>query len=361
MQPSSPTDPTRRYRLVTCLTQAGLEKRDVEVPFERRLDLAAGEVRRLCDLRGPGRIVRLWMTLPLRWRGPVLRDAVLRMYWDGEATPSVECPLGDFFGASFGQPVPFVGDRLAIIGGGFVCQFEMPFAERAVLELENQARRPLRLFFFQVGYFEEARAPARLETFHAQWRRQSPTTDGQPFTALVARGRGRLAGLRVDLQNRSWWLRPPFRKMLVPHAFGLGMLEGPERLRVDGEALAGTGTEDFFLGGWYFEGGAFCAPTHGVTVRSFLSGRVSAYRFFVNDPIPFQQSLELTLDHGARNELPADYAAVAYWYQAEPHAELPGLASPEARRPASPWRNVLQPLVAGAALVALAALVCWLV
>jgi len=314
---------------------------------DRQSDIPARQTITLCDLQGPGRIVRLWITLPVAWRGPVLRDAVLRMFWDNEPTPSVECPLGDFFGASFARPRRVVSDRLAITGGGYVCSFEMPFRERAVITVENQADRPLRLFVFQVGYYAEVPVPAVVETFHARWCRENPTYRDRSFVALDTRGQGRLVGLKLEMQNRSWWLRPPLREMFFPRGLGLGMLEGPERIFIDEDdspSVVGTGTEDFFQGGWYFRGGPFQTPTHGVTVRSFLSGRVSAYRFFLNDPIYFERSIRILFDHGARNDVRADYASVVYWYQREPHSGHPPLPPAEERRPIPVFSNLLQPL-----------------
>jgi len=354
-----------RYRQITCLTEAKIEKRDVVIPSDTRFDIPAGETKRLCDIKGPGRIVRIWVTLPTAGRGPVLRDAVLRMFWDNEDTPSVECPLGDFFGAAFGRPRRFAGERLAIAGGGYVCLFDMPFDQRAVIEVENQSDRDLRLLVFQIGYFEDDAPHQDLQTFHAQWRRENPTTEGKSFTALEAAGKGRLVGLKLDMQNRSWWLSPNIKKMLFPRGLGLGMLEGPETISIDGESapsIVGTGTEDFFQGGWYFKGGVFDTPNHGVTVRSFPTGRVSAYRFLLHDPIPFETSIAVRFDHGVANDMATDYASVAYWYQSEPHSKFPELLPRRDRHPTSTLTNLLQPLLAAAifgGLLAAAALLLW--
>jgi hypothetical protein len=332
-----------RYRQVTCLSRAGIDKRELRVPTDDRLDVPPGAILTLADLQGPGRIVRIWMTTPIINQPRALRDAVLRIFWDDEPHPSVECPLGDFFGASFGQPHPFAGGRLAIQGGAYVSFFEMPFRARARIEVENQAARRLRFLFFHVGYYEQELPEGPIQTFHASWRRQQPTVAGQPFRAVEAQGRGRLVALRMDMQTLGWWLRPPLRAVFFPRGLGLGMLEGPERIRVDGEpAVVGTGAEDFFLGGWYFRGGPFCTATHGVTVRSFLRGRVSAYRMLEHDPIPFERALELDFVHGTDNNSVSDYTATACWYQTEPHQPLPELPGPAQRRPASVWRNLVQ-------------------
>jgi hypothetical protein len=343
-----------RYRQLDCLDRVGLDKRDLVIPSDRRLDIPAGETAVLADLEGPGRIVRFWMTTPWINQPRALRDTVLRIFWDGEGLPSVEVPLGDFFGAAFGRPTPFAGGRIAIQGGACTCFFEMPFARRARIEVENQGSRPQRFLFFHIAWVEGELPPGPVETFHASWRRQNPTRAGRPVSAVRARGRGRLVGLRLDMQNLAWWLRPPFRHAVFPHGLGLGMLEGPELVRFDDEpvpSVVGSGTEDFFLGGWYFRGGAFSTATHGAPVRSILRGRVSAYRHFEFDPIPFERALDLGFVHGTDNNAHADYTAVAYWYQAEPHEPHPPLPPPVERRPSGGWRNLLQwALIANSAL-----------
>jgi len=237
----------------------------------------------------------------------------------------------------------------------------MPFNQAAVFQLRNDSTRTLRTIFFQVAYYEE---PDRLEpeaTLHAQFRRDPAATSHAPFEALSAIGSGRFAGLRVDLQTHTWWLKPPFSAIALPRGFGLGILEGAETISADGLATTGTGTEDYFSGGFYFLGAPFCTPTFGCTHRSFLTGRVSAYRFHSDDPIPFSRSLRVTLDHGLDNSMAADYVSVAYWYQLEPHAPFPALPASRARRPALPWTNPVQwLLVVGVVslLVLAAAYVC---
>lgn len=341
-------DSGRQYRLVT--------SRDDSASGKKYVDVSAGEKLALCRLLGAGRIVRLWLTLPLFRQRHALKDTVLRMYWDGESEPSVEVPLGDFFGAAFGKPARFVSEPLRVVGGAYVSLLEMPFNDGAVLELHNDSDETLRTLFFQVGYYEEPTRADAEPTLHAQFNRESKTTDGKPFTALRAVGAGRLAGLRVDLQARDFWLKPPFSEILLPRGFGLGILEGWERIVVDGDrerALTGTGAEDYFSGGFYFEGGPFSTPSYGSTVRSFFTGRVSAYRFHLDDPIFFGQSLEITLDHGLSNTMTGDYTSVAYWYQREPHATFPPLPDRTRRRPTFPLANPLQwfLLAGGAALV----------
>src|SRR5262249_42282482 len=108
-----------RYLVVT--------SRNVGSATQKQGDIGPQQTRRICQLEGAGRIVRFWMTIPIIGQPHVLKDGVLRIYWDGETTPSVETPLGDFFGATFGRPRPFVSARLVVAGGGYLCRFSMPF------------------------------------------------------------------------------------------------------------------------------------------------------------------------------------------------------------------------------------------
>jgi hypothetical protein len=110
---------------------------------------------------------------------------------------------------------------------------------------------------------------------------------------------------------------------------GLWFLEGDERVFVDGErtpSIVGTGTEDYFSSGWYFDTGPYSSLYHGLTIKDSLSGRVSAYRWHVEDPIPFARSIRFTIEHGGTNDAPrTDYSSVAFWYQTHPHAPFPPL------------------------------------
>ena len=316
----------------------------------KRVVVAPGETHVMARLPGAGLITRVWMTTLLPLRRRALRDLVLRFAWDGEAQPSVECPFGDFFGAPFGREVAYDAGPIGIVGGGFLSRWPMPYAAGARLEVLNDGTATIEPLFYQVTYYELAAPAATRLRFHASWRRENPTRSGAPYTVVEARGAGHYVGCHVALQNREWWLRPGPRGVVFPRGFGLGMLEGPERIWVDDEetaSLQGTGTEDYFGGGWYFAGGPFATPDHGCTVRDVARGRAAAYRLDVAAPLPFGRSLRVELDHGVENRLTADYTSVAYWYQTEPHAPFPVLPPAAARRPSSPVINLVQ---AGAAI-----------
>ena len=222
----------------------------------------------------------------------------------------------------------------------------MPFATRAHLEVTNAGRRPVDPLFYAVTYYELPEPPQTKLRFHCQWRRERPTAPDRPYTILEAAGQGHYVGARLDLQNSENWLRRHPAKAVFPYGLGLGMLEGQERFWVDDDvspSVLGTGTEDFLNAGWYYLGGRFSTPTHGCTVRSWLTGRVSAYRFDIHAPTPFRQHIRVTLDHGIDNIVQADYSSTAYWYQEEPHRPYPMLASSHERSPTRSGRTSRSP------------------
>lgn len=310
----------------------------------KRILLEAGETHAMLDHAGAGVVERVWLTVPPAGLAVALDDLVLRCFWDNEIGPSVEVPLGAFFGAAFGSARQWISRPLSIAGGGFVCRFPMPFTSAARITISNTGARTVDPLFYAIGYRELDRQPAELR-FHAQWRRENPTTPGVPFVVLEAGGRGQFVGCQLWMQNREWWLRLPPAALAFPGGFGLGMLEGVERIWIDGEQeplIIGTGTEDFFNAGWYFWGGRFAAAEHGCLRRDIWAARVAAYRFFLDDPLPFASGLRIALDHGVDNAISADYTSVAYWYQDEPHRAFPALPAPAQRRPSPAFGNRVQ-------------------
>lgn len=327
---------------------------------EKCVDLAPGERFEAADLEGPGLITRIWMTQPAFLNRGALRDVVVKMYWDGEDEPSVLSPLGDLFGATFARPKQYSSAYVSITSGAYNCFFPMPFRERARIIFENQGRGKVRLFFYQVTYVKLDREPAGdVPYFHCLWRRENLGRGDPPFTVLEAQGRGLFLGCHMDMQGAGFpWPLNPLRWQM-PEGFGMGMLEGWERIWIDGAADAepnvhGTGGEDYFNGAWYFTKVPSTWPTHGVTMRNYLTRRVSCYRFHAEMPVAFDEHLKVAIDHGLNNVLPARYDATAYWYQAEPHAPMGELPLPADRSPGGTWRARLAmsvPLLyAGAAL-----------
>jgi hypothetical protein len=323
----------------------------------KMVEVEPGETFVLADVKGAGVITRIWMTTLVMpgSKYNMHHYGLLRFYWDGEETPSVEVPYGAFFGVPWGEYKHYLAEPLSCTSGGYNCQFPMAFSQGFRIEVVNQAPVTWNGLFFQIQYLEQKEQPSMLR-FHAQWRRQNPTEYGTPYRLLEAKGSGHFAGMHLFMQNAETWLKPQqmaekYKRTgnvlgaLFPEMFGMGMLEGWERIYVDGEStpsVTGTGTEDYFNSGFYFKNGPFSAPYWGCTVLDYLQARCAAYRFHVTDAIPFSQSLIVDIDHGYTNMVKTDYSSVAYWYQNEPHSEFPELPPVAARLPASTQQNATQ-------------------
>lgn len=294
--------------------------------------LESGDSLTLLDISGAGIVRRFWMTFFPRASlgsspGQVVaahRQAILRMYWDGESEPSVEVPVGDFFGVGFGEQRDYISLPLAETTGGYNCYWPMPFHRAARWTLTNLGTATM-LVWWNVDYTALPKLPREVPHFHAQWRRENPTTQGRSYTVLEAAGTGHYVGTALFMQNLGPGV-PPFGKLVF--------LEGDEQMFVDGEvspSIAGTGTEDYFDGGFYFDHGPLAAPYAGAVIRDEATARVSAYRWHVEDAIPFAKSLRVTIEHGPANNVETDYSSVAYFYQREPHAPFPALPTEPAK------------------------------
>jgi hypothetical protein len=296
-----------------------------------------------------------------------LRSTLLRCFWDGEDSPSVEVPLGDFFGIGFGLRRNFASLPLQMSpqdGRGMNCWFPMPFATGARFELENQGGSQ-RIFYFYVDWERHAEADPELARFHAWWNRMNPTrglarergqtradygygderpagpglalagpwrepnlSDADNYPILEARGRGHYVGcnLNVDVFERQ-----------VNDWYG----EGDDMIVIDGEPwpprLHGTGTEDYFNTA-FCPTQEYCAPYHGITLYSGdpdwpWGGKNSMYRFHIEDPIRFERSIRVSIETGHANALANDYSSTAYWYQQERREPLPPLPPVAERLP----------------------------
>jgi hypothetical protein len=281
-----------------------------------RYELAPGDSVVLLEVEGPGVVRQLWITVA----SPdphYLRRISLRMYWEGEDNPSVDVPLGDFFGNGFAK-THYTALPMGVSSGGFYSYLPMPFRRRARILAMNGTGQVVDAFYFNANVELGADLLRPLATFHAAWNRDARTTSLRPHTILEAEGSGHLVGVSLNAEG---------------YEAGYGFLEGDEIFTVDGEFRGqGTGTEDYFNGGWYFQEGPFTAPYHGVVLMDPERGRIAAYRWHLPDPVRFEDSIRVELEHGHGNESVADYATVAYWYQTEPHRPTSPLPPAEERR-----------------------------
>jgi hypothetical protein len=280
----------------------------------------AGATARLADIQGPGVVTMIWVTIasPDKY---FLRRILLRMYWDGETSPSVEVPIGDFFGTGF-QYKHYLTPFLGMSSGGYYSYFPMPFNSGARIEVVNETGQEINSFYYHIDY-QKLSGPLEpsVARFHSSWHREIRTSPGRYYTILEAEGEGHLVGVNLSMQSYDG---------------GLSFLEGDEMIYVDGEreaSVKGTGTEDYFNSGWYFNQGEFAAPYHGLILKDDSLGRIAAYRFHVLDVIPFKKSIRALIEHGDRNREVADYSGTAYWYQKEPHRPFAAMMPPALRIP----------------------------
>ena len=330
------------------------------------------EKKDFASIEGCGVIRHIWCTISSKLEDGIpakyaLRRIVLRMYWDGETEPSVEAPLGDFFGMGYGMTRNFVSAAFSMNpqdGRGLCCYFPMPFQKSARLEIENQSDGLLQ-FFFYVDYEEVAKLPPNSGYFHACFRREQNTNGwAEPVPGSVFKNRGNTPG-------QPGWYPDMWAAVnttgddnyIILEAFGKGKYvgcnlnidvferqandwygEGDDMIFIDGEpwppTLHGTGTEDYFNTAFCPQQ-EFCTPYHGITLYSGeqagfpWGGKNSMYRLHILDPIHFEKSIKVTIEHGHANKLSNDYSSTAYWYQTEPHKKYQPLCDVKDRIPRS--------------------------
>ena len=286
--------------------------------------IAPGETHTLMDHEGAGVVRRWWVTIQPRNDPQVQRQLVVRCYWDGADEPSVEVPVSDFFGLGFGEWKDYQSLPLNMASGGYNSYWPMPFRTRGRCTVENTSDVPVERFYYNLDVRTYDRVPDDLLYFHAQYR-QTVSERGVPITLLETEGRGHYVGTLLNMQPQQ--------------GNALGYLEGDERVFIDGEqtpSIIGTGTEDYFSSGWYYDTGEYSAPYHGIPIKDEDVGRISTYRWHIEDPIPFRESLRFTIEHGGTNDVPGvEYSSVAFWYQTPIQTNFPALPAPERLLPLS--------------------------
>ncbi|GHV10590.1 hypothetical protein FACS189491_00370 [Spirochaetia bacterium] len=314
--------------------------------------LESGSTRILAEMEGPGIIQHIWITVTDRTEKDfhVLRDLVLRMYWDDEEKPSVEAPLGDFFCCGFARycdvnSLPIVVNPKRAMNS----YFPMPFRKKAKITIENQHIAQVPGFFYQVDYCLFDELPEDTLYFHAQWRREYLTQKQKDYTIIDnITGKGHYVGtyLALTTLERYWWG------------------EGEIKFYLDGDqeypTICGTGTEDYFGGAWSFAGldnsgrtieRTYSTPFLGYVYYSHHDTDVfhpchnddtmpqrGFYRWHIMDPVIFEKDLRVTIQqigvcHKGLFERQDDVASVAYWYQSEPHKSFPVFPVREERWP----------------------------
>jgi hypothetical protein len=286
--------------------------------------IAPGETFTIAEIEGPGAIQHIWMTPTGNWR-----FTIMRIYWDDEKEPSVECPVGDFFGMGWGVYAPLASLAVCVNpGSAFNCYWTMPFRKKCRITMENINDKDPMTLYYQIDY-TLTDVPPDAAYFHAQWRRANPNSTSDYAIVDNIRGKGHYVGVYMawGVNNNGWWG------------------EGEIKFFIDGDAkfptICGTGTEDYFCGSYNFDRDGqykeFCTPYSGLSQVIRPDGtyksqqRFGLYRWHITDPVRFEKDLKVTIQdlgwrHGGRY-LPqqSDIASTVFWYQAEPHNKFPKL------------------------------------
>ncbi len=294
------------------------------------VNIAQGDTFTLCDIKGSGAIQHIWLTPTGNWR-----QQILRIYWDDQENPSVECPLGDFFASGWNQYAPIASAAVCVNpGSAFNCYWEMPFRTGARITLTNETHEE-RTLYYQIDY-QECEVPEDAAYFCAQFRRVNPLPKGDVVNVLDGvTGRGQFVGLHCcwGVNNSGWWG------------------EGELKFFIDGDGeyptICGTGTEDYFCGSYNFDRDGqyteFVTPYAGMPLVIRPDGtyksqqRFSLYRWHITDPIRFKQDLRITMQalgwKPGWKYLPLqdDIATTAFWYQTLPVAPFPELPNKDDR------------------------------
>jgi hypothetical protein len=292
--------------------------------------IAPGATLNVFESTQPGAITHVWFTIAARSDNH-LKELVLRAYWDGNSKPSVETPIGDFFGLTLGQYVNYDSAFLSCSPGKSLnSYFVMPYKKSARITVTNEGTQPVGSFYSNIDY-QNRDIPADAHYFHAQYRQAAPcletpaanqktNLDGRyNYVFCETEGRGHLMGVSMGvLANKDGW-------------FG----EGDEMIFVDDRdkpAITGTGTEDYFLGSWDFGGRDnavpfayryFGAPL--ITNAERTGARYCLYRWHADNPVTFRKYLRYTIEHGHANDRNDDFYSVAYWYQSDVYTNFPAL------------------------------------
>ncbi|HEX4488155.1 MAG TPA: glycoside hydrolase family 172 protein [Terriglobales bacterium] len=303
--------------------------------------IAPGGMKEVFNSEGPGVITHIWFTIAAE-SSFHLKEIVLRIFWDGESKPSVEVPVGDFFGLNLGEYILY---QSAFLNCSSVkalnSYFAMPFRKSARITVTNESKEKVGAFYSNIDYQLVPSLPERSLYFHAQYRQATPNKaekysdedkelnpDGKMNYLLAeTKGRGHLMGVTLGvLQNRDRW-----------------MGEGDEMIFIDGEdkpSINGTGSEDYFCGAWDFGGRGAAVPfanlyngAQAISSAELAGGRYCLYRWHADNPVTFRKSLRYTIEHGHANDRADCFYSVAYWYQTEPFTDFPQLPSAAERVP----------------------------
>jgi len=283
-----------------------------------------GETFTMAEIEGSGAIQHIWMTPTGNWR-----FSILRIYWDDETEPSVECPVGDFFGMGWNVYAPLVSSAICVNpGSAFNSYWVMPFRKKCRITMENINDADAMTLYYQIDY-TLTEVPSDAAYFHAQYRRANTNETSDYVINDGIKGKGQFVGVYLawGVNNNGWWG------------------EGEIKFFIDGDSkfptICGTGTEDYFCGSYNFDREGqyteFCTPYSGLhqvirpdgTYKS--QQRFGLYRWHILDPIRFEKDLKITIQDlgwskgGRYLKQKSDISSVCFWYQSDPHNSFPKL------------------------------------
>lgn len=274
--------------------------------IENQIELLPGASATIARLSSGGRITGIELDPSEVFNG-LYKQADIKITWDNEPTPAVHIPVADFFGYAFGERA-MESLLIGATNGKLYCYFPMPFDKNATISLEYRKsdeiqQKPLRLRTL-VHYTAQKKA-ANEGRFYAKWYHDEPV-NGQSYVFLEGLGRGHYVGTILQAQGRDYNNFTEF-------------FEGDDQTYIDGELrLHGTGSEDYFNGGWYAQPGGWTerdgAALSGCTSYSIPLSRTGGYRFFLSDKMPFTKEIRHTIEHGPVNNRPVSYSSVAMYY-----------------------------------------------
>jgi hypothetical protein len=286
-----------------------------------RISILPDETAVLAEIEGPAAVHHIWVTIAAEpFYG---RKIILRIYWDGENSPSVESPIGDFFGVGHGlnRNLSSLPISCSSEGRARNSYWYMPFRRSARITVTNEGTQPVGAFYYYIDYRELLSLGEDIPYFHAQYRQEMPCQPGKNYPICEASGRGHYVGCNLSILQTAmgWWG------------------EGDDMIYVDGEefpSLYGTGSEDYFSDAWSMREDENLFYGCPLQEPDFQTGsKATVYRFHIPDPIPFKKSLRVTIEHGHANGRSDFYSSVAYWYQIEPHRPFPGMPPVKERLP----------------------------
>ncbi len=301
------------------------------------ISLEPGQTADIAALTGPGIIKHMWFTVGVQDYPDYLSKLVLRIRWDDAAEPAVDCPFGPFFGMAHGDCADFNSAMIVVMKSAesvmdhpprraaFNGYFPMAFRRKAVISISNTGDQKIRSFYYHIDYQKHKTLPPETCYFHTQYRSEKTiageladnknTSAAENYVILDTQGKGHYIGCIFNIEahqdEKGKWY------------------EGDDMIFVDGQqmptSIMGTGAEDYFNMAWgvrrpfqspYF--GTCYHTWHEGERENFCWGTFSVYRWHIPDPIPFEKSLKVTIEHGHNNDAENQFSSVAYWYATQP-------------------------------------------